>query len=180
MMHINNEIYYFVGKFNRKEIKKLQKNVTVIYRNYNNSYTEKEIKEYNKYCKSLNIKFFLANNIKLVNKLNLDGAYIPSFNTNLNSNILRKKKISIIGSAHNLREINIKNKQNVDKIVISPVFKNTEKNKKLSISQFNILTINNHKKRYIALGGINRFNIKKIKMLNCIGFASISYIRDNL
>ena len=179
-MHINNEIYYFVNKFNKKEIKKLQKNITVIYRNYNNPYTEKDIKEYSKYCKSLNIKFFLANDIKLVNKLNLDGAYIPSFNKNLNCNILRNKNISIIGSAHNLREINIKNKQNVDKIVISPVFKDTEKNKKLSISQFNNLTINNHKKKYIALGGIDRFNLQKIKMLNCIGFASISYIRDNL
>ena len=179
-MHINNEIYYFVSKFNKKEIKKLQKNIIVIYRNYNNSYIEKDIKEYSKYCKSLNIKFFLANNIKLVNKLNLDGAYIPSFNKNLNCNILRNKKISIIGSAHNLREINMKNKQNVEKIVISPVFKNTEKNKKLSISQFNILTMNNPKKKYIALGGINHSNLKKIKMLNCIGFASISYIRDNL
>ena len=57
-MHINNEIYYFVNKFNKKEIKKLQKNITVIYRNYNNPYTEKDIKEYSKYCKSLNIKFF--------------------------------------------------------------------------------------------------------------------------
>lgn len=179
-MHINNEIYYFVNKFNKKEIKKLQKNIIVIYRDYNNSYTEKDIIKYSKYCKSLNLKFFLANNIKLVNKLNLDGAYIPSFYKNLNCNILRNKKISIIGSAHNLREINIKNKQNVDKIVISPIFKNTEKNKKLSISQFNILTINSHKKKYIALGGINHFNIKKLKMLNCIGFASISYIRDNL
>lgn len=179
-MHINYEIYYFVNKFNKKEIEKLQKNIIVIYRNYNNSYTEKDIIEYSKYCKSLNIKFFLANNVKLVNKLNLDGIYIPSFNKNLNCNILRHKKISIVGSAHNLKEINIKNKQNVDKIVISPIFKNTEKNKKLSISQFNILTMNNTKKKYIALGGINHFNIKKLKMLNCIGFASISYIRDNL
>ena len=179
-MHINYEIYYFVSKFSKKEIKKLQKNIIVIYRNYNNSYTEKDIIEYSKYCKSLNIKFFLANNIKLVNKLNLDGIYIPSFNKNLDCNISRNKKISIIGSAHNLREINIKKKQNVDKIVISPVFKNTEKNRKLSTSQFNILTMNNPKKKYIALGGINHFNIKKLKMLNCIGFASISYIRDNL
>ena len=179
-MHINYEIYYFVSKFSKKEIEKLQKNIIVIYRNYNNSYTEKDIIEYSKYCKSLNIKFFLANNIKLVNKLNLDGIYIPSFNKDLDCNILRNKKISIIGSAHNLREINIKKKQNVDKIVISPVFKNTEKNRKLSTSQFNILTMNNPKKKYIALGGINHFNIKKLKMLNCIGFASISYIRDNL
>ena len=62
-MHIDNEIYYFVNKFNKKEIKKLHKNIIVIYRNYKNSYTEKDIREYSKYCKSLNIKFFLGSEI---------------------------------------------------------------------------------------------------------------------
>ena len=32
--------------------------------------------------------------------------------------------------------------------------------------------------RVIALGGINKRNIKKIKMLNCFGFAGISYFND--
>ena len=179
-MHINNEIYYFVNEFNKKKIKKLQKNINVIYRNYNNSYKEKEIIEYSRFCKSLNLKFYLANNIKLVNKLNLDGAYIPSFKKDLDCKILKKKNILLIGSAHNLKEINTKVKQDVDKIVISPIFKDTIKNKKLTVSKFNLLTMNNHKKKYIALGGINKSNIKKTKILNCIGFASISYIRDEL
>ena len=33
-----------------------------------------------KYCKKKGYKFFLSNNIKLAIKLDLDGAYIPSFN----------------------------------------------------------------------------------------------------
>jgi thiamine-phosphate pyrophosphorylase len=33
-----------------------------------------------KYCKKKSIKFYLSNNIKLAIKLDLDGAYIPSFN----------------------------------------------------------------------------------------------------
>jgi len=30
----------------------------------------------------------------------------------------------------------------------------------------------------IALGGINRTNIKTLKMLNCVGFAAIRYFKN--
>ena len=32
---------------------------------------------------------------------------------------------------------------------------------------------------FIALGGINDLNIKKINLLNCYGFAGISWIKKN-
>ena len=74
--------------------------------------------------KKKGFKFILANNIKLAIYLNLDGAYIPSFNksfSHLAYNL--KKKFLIIGSAHNLKEIKIKEKQGVSKIFLSPLFK---------------------------------------------------------
>ena len=78
----------------------------------------------------------------------------------------------IIGSAHNLKQIRIKEKQNISSIIISSLFK---KNKNyLGIYRFNILK-KFKKKKIICLGGVNKANMNKIKLLNCDGFAGISY-----
>ena len=69
-----------------------------------------------------------------------------------------KKNFKIIGSAHNLKEIRIKEKQNVEKIFLSSLFK---KNKNyLGINKFKLLSKLN-KKKIVALGGISKKNIKK-------------------
>ena len=70
-------------------------------------------------CKKRGIKFYLSNNIKLAIKLDLDGAYIPSFNKQIKHlSYSLKKNFDIVGSAHNLKEIRIKERQNVKKIYI--------------------------------------------------------------
>ena len=75
------EKYYFINKFETNNIDGLDKQTTVIYRNYNEKTADKEvILKIKKYCKKKGIKFYLSNNVKLAVKLNLDGAYIPSFN----------------------------------------------------------------------------------------------------
>ena len=136
------------------------------------------IKKIKLFCKIKQIKFYISNNIKLAIKLGLDGAYIPSFNKKLIQNIyLKKKDFSIIGSAHNLGEIRIKEKQGVDKIFLSPIF-DTKNKIGLGIIKFNNLS-NYSKTNIIALGGINKSNINKLKLTKVDGFASISYI-DNL
>ena len=49
------------------------------------------------FCKKIK-KFYLSNNIKLAIKLNLDGAYIPSFNKNfLHLNYSFRKNFELIG-----------------------------------------------------------------------------------
>ena len=109
--------------------------------------------------------------------LKFDGVYIPSFNKKINFTHNKKvKNFKIIGSAHNLAEIKIKEKQGVDYIFLSPLFKIIKSNKFLGISKFNILacSANTH---IIALGGINKLNIKKLAMLNVIGFSGISYFQ---
>ena len=130
------------------------------------------------FCKVKRIKFYISNNIKLAIKLGLDGAYIPSFNKKIIQNIyLKRKDFSIIGSAHNLVEIRIKEIQGVDKIFLSPIF-NTKEKTGLGIIKFNNLS-SYSKTNIIALGGINKSNINKLKLTKVDGFASISYI-DNL
>ena len=109
-MHYLKTKYYFINKFDTKNINKLNKDTTVIYRNYKpNKDYEKIILKIKYYCKKKQIKFYLSNDVKLANKLKLDGAYIPSFNKSLNHLSYRfNKKFKIVGSAHNLKEINIK------------------------------------------------------------------------
>jgi len=66
----------------------------------------------------------------------------------------------------------MKEKQNVDKIFLSSLFK---KNMNfLGINKFKILA-NRTKKNTVVLGGISKKNVKKLKLLNQPDFAGISY-----
>jgi len=107
--------------------------------------------------------------------LDLDGAYIPSFNKSYKHlNYSYKKTFKIVGSAHNLKEIRTKENQNVEKIFLSSLFK---KNKNfLGINKFKILA-NLTKKGIVGLGGISNKNKKKLTLLNKIDFAGISYFQ---
>ena len=166
--------YYFISKFDTNIIDRLDKQTTVIYRNYNSKIIDEElILKIKKYCKSQKIKFFLSNNVKLAIRLNLDGIYIPSFNKTLNHlSYSMKKKFEIIGSAHNLKEIRIKERQKVKKIFLSSIFK---KNKNyLGINKFKILS-KLTKKSVVGLGGISQNNIKKLQLVNISDFAGISF-----
>ena len=166
--------YYFINKFETKNIDKQDRQTTVIYRNYSSKSTdEKLILRIKKYCKKKNIKFYLSNDIKLANKLNLDGAYIPSFNKNTKHLAFSyKKNFDIVGSAHNLKEIKIKEKQKVNRIFLSSLFK---KNKNfLGFNKFRLLSKLTNKK-IVVLGGVSKENVKKLKILDQSEFAGISY-----
>ena len=166
--------YYFINKFDTNNIDKQDKQTTIIYRNYSSKPVDQMlILKIKRYCKKKSIKFYLSNNIKLAIKLNLDGAYIPAFNKSLKHLAYTyKKNFRIIGSAHNLKEIRIKENQNVNKIFLSSLFK---KNKNfLGVNRFKLLsklTI----KDIVVLGGISEKNKKKLSLLNQYDFAGISY-----
>ena len=174
-MHYNfKSKYYFINKLNTKNIDKLDNLTIVIYRNYSLKNEDEElITKIKRYCKKRKIRFYLANNIKKAIKLNLDGAYIPSFNRDFKHlNYSLKKNFDVIGSAHTQSEIKIKELQGVKKIVLSSLFK---KNKNyLGINKFKLLS-KKTKKNVICLGGISKENLKKLKLLNIFEFAGISY-----
>ena len=166
--------YYFINNFDTNNIDKQDNQTIIIYRNYSlTNKNEDFIFKIKKYCKKKKIKFYLSNNIKLAIKLDLDGAYIPSFNKDTKHlSYSYKKKFNIVGSAHNLKEIRIKEKQNVKEIIISSLFK---KNKNfLGMNRYKLLG-NLTQKNVVALGGISRKNLKKIKLLKNSNFTGISF-----
>ena len=178
-MHNYFEIYYFIDKFNLKELSNIKRKINIVFRDYGKKNNLNEILVTKTFCKKKGFKLYLANNLKLAIKLGLDGVYLPAFNQfKKYHNLTIYKNFKIIGSAHDIKEIRIKESQNCEKIFISPIFK-TEKNKKfLDTVKFNLLT-KNTKKQVIALGGINTENLKKTRLTKLKGIASISWIKKN-
>ena len=173
-MHVNlPRKYYFINKFDTNNIDKLDKNTGIILRNYTAKINVNSIINLKKFCKKKGYKFFLSNNVQLALNLNLDGAYIPSFNKDTKHLAFSiKKKFLMLGSAHNNKQIKLKERQLVKIIFVSSIFK---KNKNyLGINKFKLLSrLTNNK--VIALGGVSNKNLKKLKLLNCFGFAGISF-----
>ena len=166
--------YYFINKLDTNNIDKQDKQTIIIFRNYSSNKIDiNSIIKIKNYCKRQKKKFYLSNNIKLALKLKLDGVYIPSFNKNLSHlNYSLRKDFQIIGSAHNLKEIRLKELQKVKKIFISSIFK---KNKNyLGINKFRIIE-KYTKCKIIALGGVSKKNEKKLNLINSLEFAGISY-----
>ena len=151
----------------------LDKNILLIYRKYTEKNDENLIIKIKKYCKKNRRKIFLANNFRLAIKLDLDGVYLPSFNKDLSSNTFTiKKNFKIIGSAHNLKDIKIKEIQKVNELFIASLFR--IKNTYLGVYGFKNLS-KLTKTPIIALGGINETNLRKLNLLNLKGFSAINY-----
>ena len=167
--------YYFIEKFDKKILENQSTETAIIYRNYTKKINKLEILKLRKFCNKKKLRLFLSNNFKLALNLNLDGAYIPSFNKSFyHLNFSLKKNFIIIGSAHNLREIRIKELQKVDAIFLSSIFK--KNNNYLGLFKFlNLRSLS--KKNIISLGGISKKNKKILNMINLRGFAGISYFK---
>ena len=165
--------YYFINKFDQSHIDKQDIGTTIIYRNYNQEIDKKLILGLRNYCKKKGNKFLISNNIKLAINLNLDGAYIPSFNRNMQHlSYAYKKKFILLGSAHNIYELRIKELQKVELVFLSSLFK---KNKNyLGLYKFKLFSLLT-KKKVIALGGISIGNLKKLNLTSSQDFAGISF-----
>ena len=176
-MHISKlKKYYFIDDFNPIHLKDLDKNITLIWRTKDKKNELRKIYELAKFCKKNRIELFLSNNVKLALKLKLNGAYISAYNKEFRFNSFNlKKNFKLLGSAHNLFEVNTKKMQNIKEIFISPIFK--YKNR----SPFGI-----HKCRFffddqsykkVALGGVNFNNINLLLITKFIGLAGISLFK---
>ena len=168
--------FYFINNFTKNNIDKLDNNTGIIYRNYKKKLNLDEIIRIKNYCLKKKRKFYLSNNFKIAIKLDLDGAYLPSFVKSFNHlNYKLKSSFIILGSAHNIKEIITKEKQKAKLIFISSLFK---KNKNyLGINKFKLIS-KITKKKIIALGGISIKNLKQLRLTKDLEFAGISYFEQ--
>ena len=179
-MFIFKKKYFFIIEsikdINLKNIKNFGK-YSIIYRNNSPENIDK-LKKFRLKCKIKRIPFFVANNINLIEALKADGLYISAYNKKLISNYLRRN-FKIIGSAHNIKEINLKKLQGCTEIILSRLFKTSYKNKKdfLGVIKFNLLSklMNT---TLTPLGGINLKNLNNLKNINCENVAMSSFIKE--
>jgi len=167
--------FYFIDHCDTELLSKQEKNTNIILRNYTKKFTTKEVLKLRNFCKKKYFKLFISNDIRLAIKLNLNGAYFPSFNRDFNHLSFKlKKEFLLIGSAHNISEIRVKNKQGIKLIFLSSIFK---KNKNyLGLYRFINLT-NLINSNVIALGGINKKNYKLLKFTKIKGLGGISFFQ---
>ena len=74
------KIFYFINSFDEDCIRKLDKKIAIIYRNYKKKDIYADLLKIKNFCKKDSRKFYLSNNFNLAIKLKLDCFYIPSFN----------------------------------------------------------------------------------------------------
>jgi len=169
------KIFYYIDRVDKSHIEKLDKKIHIIFRNYEIVPKRKDLQELRVITKKKGIKLYLVQDYKLALSLGFDGVYLPSFNHLLIKKNKKNKNFLILGSAHNLKELRIKEKQGVDFIFISPIF-STKKKRGIGVVRFNQLSRATNL-RIIALGGINQSNLKKLAITKLDGFASINYIK---
>ena len=180
-MSIHKKNYYLfienTRDFNLSLIK-IRNKFNIIYRSQNKNENIKDLFEFRKNCKKRGVNFIVSNNTKLLSKLNADGLYISSYNKNLLLNKYRRIGYTVIGSAHNYKEIIIKKAQGCTKVVFSRIFETSYKDKKgfLGVLKFNLISLNSDME-IIPLGGINEKNLIKMKSVNCRSFACMSVIK---
>ena len=132
-----------------------------------------------KFAKRNKIPFLFKNNIKKCVQYNANGLFIESSNKRVVNLALIKKKFVIIGGVHNQLEYSQKIKQGCNLLMLSPIFYNKKysKNSILGITKFNLLSLNWYRE-IIALGGICKNNINKLKSTNSIGCGFKSLINE--
>ena len=166
------KFFIFLDQYNKQIFENKNRNIGIIYRNYNEKKREKELIKIAKACKKNRYQLFVSNDTKLALKVKADGIYVPAFNKTKYFLNLEKKNVVILGSAHNQQEIQKKISQNCSAVFLSPLF-NVKKSKKfLGLHQFNYLSYMN-KINIFALGGISENNIRKLKLLYISGFGGI-------
>ena len=172
--------YFFIIESTRdidlKNIKNSNK-FSIIYRSKNIAENKEKLMKFRKNCKTKKIDFYVSNNIKLGNALKADGIYISAHNKNLNISHLKNFNFKVVGSAHNIKEINVKKLQGCSSIIISRLFETSYKYKKgfLGVVRFNLLSLS-RQENLIPLGGIRLSNLNKLSTVKCNSIALSSEI----
>ena len=180
MFILKNKYFFIIESIKDIDLSniKITSKFILIYRNKNNTEDFNKILRFRKLCKSKKIQFYVSNNLRLASLLKADGIYISAHNRNLRVAQLKYFNYKIIGSAHNVREINIKLLQGCSTIVFSRLFKTAYEYKKgfLGVTKFNLFKIS-RKENLVPLGGIKLSNLNKVNMINCNSIALSSEIK---
>ena len=169
-------MFIFLDHYNNQIFENNNTNIGVIYRNYNSPKREIELIKIAKACKKKRYQLFVSNDIKLAIKVRADGIYIPSFNKTKKFHNLEKKNLTILGSAHNQKEIQQKISQKCQAIFLSPIFYVEKSINFLNVYKFNSLSRSN-KVNILALGGITEHNVHKLRLLHAKGFGGIGIFK---
>ena len=180
MLILKKKYYLFIENtrdFNLNLIK-IKNKFNIIYRNQTTKERIQDLFIYRKNCRKNGVNFFVANDIKLLSKINADGLYISAHNKGLHTNNYSKRGFKIIGSAHNQRELDLKIKQGCSVIIFSRLFETSSPNKTghLGVQKFNILSLRS-KAELVPLGGINIKNLSKLNTVLAQSFACLSAIK---
>ena len=179
MLLFKNKYFFIIESTRDIDLKNIKnsKKFCIIYRSKKIAENTEKLMEFRKNCKSKNIDFYVSNNIKLGNTLKADGIYISAHNKNLNISYLKNYKFKVVGSAHNIKEINVKKLQGCSSIIISRLFETSYKYKKgfLGVVRFNLLSLS-RQENLIPLGGIRLSNLNKLNTVKCNSIALSSEI----
>ena len=180
MFTIKNKYFLIIENIKDIDLRniKLINRYIIIYRNSGKIENIDKLVRFRRYCKSKKIDFYVSNDEKLTSDLRADGLYISAHNTNLRLAKLKKSNYKIIGSAHNVKELNIKILQGCSSIIFSRLFKASHPFKKssLGVIKFNLFKLS-RKENLVPLGGINLSNLTKLKMVKSNSFALLSEIK---
>ncbi len=157
---------------------KLINKFVIIYRNKKKIDKLSDLINFKRFCKSKKIDFYIANDFILMTQLNADGLYISSNNTSLKLARFKNSKFKIIGSAHNIKELQLKVIQGCSMFIFSRLFKTSYKNKGgyMGIIRFNLFK-QSRKEPLIPLGGINLSNLNKLNIVKANYFAILSEVK---
>ena len=157
---------------------KIVNKFVIIYRNKKKPENNDKLLKFRLSCKAKKIDFYVANQVKLALLLKADGLYISARNKYLNLTNLRNLNYKIIGSAHNIKEINIKRLQGCSHIIFSRLFETSYDFKRgfLGVIKFNLFRLS-IKVNLIPLGGIKINNLNKLSMVKCNAVALLSEIK---
>ena len=150
----------------------------IIYRNKKSVDNIDKLLKFRLLCKSKKIDFYISNNTRLMISLKADGLYISAKNRNLRLAQLKNNNYKIIGSAHNIKEINFKILQGCSDILFSRLFETSYNFKKgfLGLIKFNLYTMYSNQ-NLVPLGGIRINNLNKLKIVQCKSFAILSEVK---
>jgi len=169
--------YIFLDKIDSDlslKIKKIKKVSIIYYTDNFEPFNENKCNLIGKFCKKINVPFYIMNSFKNAIKYKATGIYITAENRRIILN--KSNKLKIIGSVHNNFDYYFKTMQNCGLLMLSPLFYNKKysRNKILGSTRFNLIS-RNWKIDLCPLGGINNSNINNIKLLktHSVGLRSI-------